>query len=120
MSVAPKMRDEEGDRMSRSKNPYPEFLIDEVAGIKVLDIRHQIWTAGYKAGREDGQVIKNVIRSQSDMVMVFDNNGEQIPEYQGQYEEVKEKILKDAPPDAVFGYFPDCETELQIVPRQEW
>ena len=106
--------------MSSIKNPYPEFLSDEASGIKVSDIRHQIWLEGYKTGKEGRQVIKIVSRFQNDMVVVFDERGEQIPEYQGQYEEVKEKILKDAPPDAVFGYFPDCETELQIVPRQEW
>lgn len=106
--------------MNRSKNPYPGFFVDEVSGIKVLDIRHQIWTEGYKAGSEDRQTIKTVIRCQNDMVMVFDNKGEQIPEYQGQYQAVKEKILKDASLNAVFGHFPDCETELQIVPREEW
>ena len=76
--------------MSSSKNPHSEFLMDEVSGIKVLDIRHQIWAGGYKAGREDRQVIKTAIRFQNDMVMVFDKRGEQIPKYQGQYEEVKE------------------------------
>ncbi len=65
-------------------------------------------------------MIKTVIRAQNNMVMVFDEKGEQIPEYQGQYEEVKGKILKDAPPDTVFGCFPDDETELEIVPREEW
>ena len=65
-------------------------------------------------------MIKTVIRSQKDMVMVFDEQGEQLPEYQGQYKEVKGKILKDAPLNAVFGRFPDYEIELQIVPREEW
>ena len=65
-------------------------------------------------------MIKTIIRSQNNMVMVFDERGEQIPEYQNQYEEVKEKILKDAPLNAVFGYFPDYEIELQIVPREKW
>jgi len=32
-------------------------------------------------------VIKTVIRFQDDMVMVFDKEGEQIPKYQGKYEE---------------------------------
>ncbi len=54
------------------------------------------------------------------MVMVFDQKGEQIPEYQDQYEEVKEKIVKDAPLNAVFGHLADYETELQIVPREKW
>ena len=65
-------------------------------------------------------MLKTVIRCSNNMVMVFDEKGEQIPEYQGQYEEVKEKILNDAPLNAVFGCFPDCETELQIVPSEEW
>ncbi len=65
-------------------------------------------------------MIKTVIRCSNNMVMVFDKSGEQIPEYQGQYEEVKGKILKDAPLNAVFACFPDYETELQIVPREEW
>jgi len=54
------------------------------------------------------------------MVMVFDEKGEQIPEYQGQYEEIKERILKDAPQASRFGYFFDYEPELQEIPRDEW
>ena len=49
------IRDEGGGKMNRSKNPYPEFLTDEASGIKVLDIRHQIWTEGYKAGERTGR-----------------------------------------------------------------
>ena len=65
-------------------------------------------------------MIRTVIRCSNDMVIVFDKNGEQIPEYQGQYQEVKGKILRDAPLNAVFGYFPDYELELQRTPRGEW
>ena len=65
-------------------------------------------------------MIKTVIRCSNNMVMVFDKTGEQLPEYQGQYREVKEKIARDAPPSAVFGYFSDRGTELQIVSREEW
>jgi len=65
-------------------------------------------------------MIRTVIRCSNNMVMVFDKKGEQIPEYQGQYEEIKGKILKDAPLNAVFGHFPDYETELEIIPREEW
>lgn len=54
------------------------------------------------------------------MVMVFDEYGEQIPEYQGQYEEVKERILKDAPPETIFGYWFDYEADIQTVSREEW
>ena len=65
-------------------------------------------------------MIKTVIRYSNDMVMVFDNKGEQIPEYQGQYKEVKGKILTDAPLNAVFVYSPDREIELQGMPRAQW
>ena len=54
------------------------------------------------------------------MVLVFDDKGEQIPEYQGQYEEVKAHILEDAPPSAEFSYTSDNGTEIKIVPRENW
>jgi len=63
-------------------------------------------------------MIKNVIRwPQKDMVIVFDEHGEQMPEYQGPYKEVKEKVLADAPPEAIFGHI---IAALQRVPREEW
>jgi len=65
-------------------------------------------------------MIKTIIRCPNNMVMVFDKKGEQIPEYQGQYREVKESILKDAPLNAVFGYLFDSEPELRKIPREEW
>ncbi len=66
-------------------------------------------------------MIKSVYKWQDGMVMVFDKKGEQIPEYQGEYQEVKGKILKDAPPDAVFihGFWDEAEL-LKTVPRDEW
>ena len=65
-------------------------------------------------------MIKTVIRCPNQVVMVFDKKGEQIPEYQGQYQAVKESVLKDAPLNAVFGCFYDSEPELRKVPREEW
>ena len=106
--------------MNRSKNPYSEFLIDETSGIEVPDIRHKIWAEGYKASKEDRQVIKSIIKTPNGMVLVFDGKGEQIPEYQGQYEKVKSRILSNAPPSAEFSYAFDNETEIKAVPREEW
>jgi len=106
--------------MSQSKNPYPEFLTDEASGIKVPSIRHQIWAEGYKTAKEDRQVIKTIIKSWNGMVIVFDNKGEQMPRYQGQYQEVKESILEDAPPDAIFSQIWGDDFELKVVPRAEW
>jgi len=54
------------------------------------------------------------------MVMVFDKNGEQISEYQGHYDEVKEGILRDAPPDAIFAHGFTRVGELRKVPKEEW
>ena len=65
-------------------------------------------------------MIKTVIRCVDNMVMVFDEKGEQIPEYQGQYGEVREGILRDAPSTAVFSHSSDSKPELQEVPRGEW
>ncbi|MFC1948884.1 hypothetical protein ACFLW0_01750 [Chloroflexota bacterium] len=65
-------------------------------------------------------MIKTAVRCPNDMVMVFDEMGEQVPEYQGWYEEVRDGILRDAPLDAAFGYFIDAVPEIQDVPRVEW
>lgn len=47
-------------------------------------------------------MIKEVIKLPSDMVIVFDEQGEQIPEYQGSYDQVRDMLLRDAPPTARF------------------
>jgi len=65
-------------------------------------------------------MIKTVFRFKSNMVMVFDERGEQIPKYQGQYEKVKESILGDAPPDTIFALGFTDAGELRKVPREEW
>jgi len=65
-------------------------------------------------------MIKTAIRFQNNMVMVFDKRGEQIPEYQGQYEDVKESILRDAPSDIIFAHGLTDDGELLKVPRTEW
>ena len=61
-------------------------------------------------------MIKSVLRV-NDIVLVFDEHGEQLAEYQGRYGEVREKILRDAPPDAVFG---NAVIDLKAVSREEW
>lgn len=65
-------------------------------------------------------MIKTVIKTENDMVIVFDEKGEQIPEYQGPYEEVKEKILRDAPPDAIFGHRIIAGGEMTLDLREKW
>ena len=65
-------------------------------------------------------MIKTVMRFKNNMVMVFDKEGEQIPRYQGQYEEVKQSILADALPDTIFALGFSDAGELLKVPREEW
>ncbi len=65
-------------------------------------------------------MIKTVIRSQNNMVMVFDESGEQIPGYQGQYKRVKESILKDAPIDTVFACGFTNTGGLRKIPKEQW
>ena len=65
-------------------------------------------------------MIKAAIKFRNNMVMVFDENGEQIPKYQGKYEEMKENILKDAPPDTIFAHGFTDAGELLKVSREEW
>lgn len=60
------------------------------------------------------------IRYENNMVMVFDKKGEQIPEYQGQYQEVRERILRDAPPEAIFAHGFTDAGEPRNVDREEW
>ena len=58
--------------MDKYRNPYPKFLIDEVSGIQVLDIRYRIWNEGYESGRKGGQVIKGARNS---TLPVSEDNG---------------------------------------------
>lgn len=64
--------------------------------------------------------MKTIIRLKNDMVMVFDADGEQVPEYQGWYEEVKERILRRAPPDTLFTHWFDDSAGPEIVSREGW
>ena len=54
------------------------------------------------------------------MVMVFDDEGEQMPEYQGQYERVRGNILRDAPPEAVFACWINGNAEPDMILREGW
>ena len=73
--------------------------------------------AGKKAGRP---VIGSVIKAPDGTVLVFDTRGEQLPEYQGRYPEVRARLLREAPPDTIFSYARDYQPELQAVPRNDW
>ncbi len=65
-------------------------------------------------------MIKTVMRLQNNMVMAFDTEGEQVPEYQGQYEAVKARILTDASPDVIFTHWFGLAAEPENVSRENW
>ena len=65
-------------------------------------------------------MIRTAIRFQNDMVVVFDEKGKQLPKYQGRYESVKDSILEDAPPEALFAHWRDYEIDIKPVSRKEW
>ena len=65
-------------------------------------------------------MIKIAIRLKNNVVLVFDEEGNQIPEYQGQFEEVKEEVLRDAPPDVIFAHGFTNVGGLRMVPMEDW
>ncbi len=64
-------------------------------------------------------MINDVIKFSNGMVMCFDEKGEQMPECQGRYEEVKDKILSDAPQSAKF-FRALWMVSSDEIPREEW
>jgi len=67
------------------------------------------------------QKISSVIKMENGMVMVFDADGEQIPEYQGPYNMVKERILRDASLNAQFSDgWKKSGGGLNIISREIW
>lgn len=65
-------------------------------------------------------MIKTVIRIKNNMVMVFDEEGEQMPEYQGYYDEVKEKIMADASGGSVFHHWFGHSLEPEVIANEAW
>ena len=65
-------------------------------------------------------MISKIIRLKNDMVLVFDENGEQMPEYQGSYSVVKERILADARTGAVFNHWFGYSPKPNFVPGISW
>jgi hypothetical protein len=65
-------------------------------------------------------MIRTVIRMKNDMVLVFDENGEQLPSYQGPYRDVKQKILADAPAGSLFHHWFGHSLEPEKTTVEEW
>jgi len=95
------------------------FIISLIVQRRILLVQRHVKE---KQGNKDrrNKMIKTVIRLQNDIVVVFDIDGEQISEYQGQYENVRASILRDAPPEAVFARWFNYDTDQEIVSREGW
>jgi len=65
-------------------------------------------------------VIKTAIRFPDNMVVAIDMKGERIPEYQNLYHKVRENVLKNAAPDAVFYHVYHSSPILRKVERDNW
>jgi hypothetical protein len=65
-------------------------------------------------------MIKTVIRIDNDMVTVFDENGEEMPEYHGCFNDVKDKILADVPADAVFKRWFGRVLKPETISMEPW
>lgn len=59
-------------------------------------------------------MIKGVYVFPNRVVLVYDENGEQIPEYQGRFEEVRQKILDNAEPETRLWGWPNFQNSCQF------
>jgi hypothetical protein len=65
-------------------------------------------------------MLKTIIRLRNNMVMVFDESGEEIPEYQGYYHVVKEKIYANAGGGTVFNNWFGLDIKPEKVKMKGW
>lgn len=65
-------------------------------------------------------MIKTIIRIKNDMVLVFDENGEELPEYQGYYDNVKDRIMADALANSVFNHWFGHSLKPEGVALKAW
>ena len=68
----------------------------------------------------EAAMIKTVIRLQNDMVLVFDENGEQVPQYQGRYEDVRGNVLRDAPTGTAFNHWFCHPVKAETMAKERW
>lgn len=52
--------------------------------------------------------------------MVFDESGEELPEYQGYYHTVKDRIIADATEESVFNHWFGFTAKPNRVPKTCW
>jgi hypothetical protein len=65
-------------------------------------------------------MIKTVIRAANNMVIAFDEQGNQMPEYQGRYEDVKSKIMTDFGTEAAYIHWFGISSKPDMVAPVNW
>ncbi len=65
-------------------------------------------------------MMKTILRTDDDMVMVFDERGEQMPEYQGKYNDVRGTVLTNASESAEFYHWFGDSERPESVPAERW
>ena len=61
--------------MNEGKNPYREFMIDEVSGTEVPNIRHKVWAGGYADIADIDAAWKIALNMSDGPFMVMDKIG---------------------------------------------
>ena len=65
-------------------------------------------------------MIKTVIRTNNDMVFVFDEHGLQIPEYQGEYKNVNSSIMATSQEETKFIHWFGNSQKPKIATKNNW
>ena len=65
-------------------------------------------------------MVKTVIRAANNMVIAFDEQGHQMPEYQGRYEDVKRKIMTDFGTEAAYIHWFGISAKPDTVSLTNW
>lgn len=65
-------------------------------------------------------ILYTVIRWQNGMVMVFDNKGKQMPDFQGPIEEVRDRILRHATAETLFTAGNWLTGTMDLIRREEF
>lgn len=65
-------------------------------------------------------MVNTVIRAANNMVIAFDEQGNQMPAYQGKYEDVKKKIIADLGAGAAYIHWFGTSSEPDAVTPVNW
>jgi sRNA-binding protein len=65
-------------------------------------------------------MMKKVVRTNRNMVFVFDENGEEMPQYQGTYQDVRDRVMGDARVDTIFTHWYGTSAEPKDIAMESW